>query len=391
LKPLPMASFPPLRQRLILVVRAARLQLGRRQVQDALPGPLRDHRHRPQQVLVGIPEPDAPPDAGLKVRGRAGQVEGGHALIRVPDVDHSVRVGVRGLHLERAQETVPVDLERLKGRLHLGRVQIPGDDGTDRPLVDPLRIGRVKLLPRRILVVAQEEDHLPTLPRRQVETDMVGADGGPAVGDGVEGLAPFHRQRAVPAPVRPQEGIPLRVKARQRFGTGEEGEVVAALPVLRLVVDDPVLHLHLAGAEIALEVGGVVPGVPEAELHRREDGEGQGPVALVGHRQLPDFQVRPQRDEVAGLRGDALAGGADNGVAQAVPAEVLFRLVPGRLPGRGPEPAGLVVPQVEVAPAGIGGNVVVAVAGQAAQAGVPVEAVAPGGVGDDTEEVSQPK
>jgi hypothetical protein len=46
--------------------------------------------------------------------------------------------------------------------------------------------------------------------------------------------------------------------------------VVATLPVLRLVIDDAVVHLDLADREVALEVGGIVAGVPQAELDRAE-------------------------------------------------------------------------------------------------------------------------
>ena len=46
--------------------------------------------------------------------------------------------------------------------------------------------------------------------------------------------------------------------------------MIAALAVLGLVIDHAVFHLHLAGVEVALEVGGVVLRVPQAELDARE-------------------------------------------------------------------------------------------------------------------------
>ena len=46
--------------------------------------------------------------------------------------------------------------------------------------------------------------------------------------------------------------------------------MVAPLAVFGLVVDHPILNLHLAGGEIALEVGGIVLGIPQAELDRRK-------------------------------------------------------------------------------------------------------------------------
>ena len=49
--------------------------------------------------------------------------------------------------------------------------------------------------------------------------------------------------------------------------------MVAALAVLGLVIDDAVFHLHLAGVEVALEVGGVVLRIPQAELDGGEGGD----------------------------------------------------------------------------------------------------------------------
>ena len=44
--------------------------------------------------------------------------------------------------------------------------------------------------------------------------------------------------------------------------------MVAALAILGLVIDDLVLDLDLAGGEVALVIGGVVVGFPQAEFHR---------------------------------------------------------------------------------------------------------------------------
>ena len=95
---------------------------------------------------------------------------------------------------------------------------------------------------------------------------MVRADGRPAVRDGVDGLAAFDRSGVVPTAVGPEECITLRIEAGQFGGAGEPGEVVAALAILGLVIDDLVLDLDLSDAEIALEIGGVVLRIPQAEL-----------------------------------------------------------------------------------------------------------------------------
>ena len=263
--------------------------------------------------------------------------------------------------------------------------------GLDGPLVDRLRAGRVELGVRRVFVIPQQEDDLPALAGLERQLDVVRADRLPAVRDRVERRAARHGRGVVPAAVRPQERVALRIEAGQRLGAGEVGEVIAALAVLGLVVDHARgrVDLDLAGAEVALEVGRIVLRVPQAELDGGEDRELRRLGAVVGHGELPDLQILAERDEVAGAGFDAAVGRADDRVAHPVPAGVVVQRAAGRLPRRRPEIAGRVigrvVAQIDVAPAGVERRVVVAIAGQPAQAGIPVEGVAAGGVRDEPE------
>jgi len=84
--------------------------------------------------------------------------------------------------------------------------------------------------------------------------------------------------------------------------------MIAAFAVLGLVVDDAVFNLNFADAEVALEVGHVVVGVPQAEFHVGEQRQIGGDLAAIGDGQLPDFQVFAGWDEVAGAGVDALVG-----------------------------------------------------------------------------------
>src|ERR1035438_244908 len=161
--------------------------------------------------------------------------------------------------------------------------------------------------------------------------------------------------------------------------------MIAALAILRLVVDYLIFDLDLAGAEVPLEVSGIVLRVPKAELDGGEDGEPGGLPAAVGHLELPDFQVLAQRDEVAGLRVDILIAGGDGGIAQAVAAFVMIQWSACGLPGGRPECPALVVPDIDIAAAEIKRGIVVAVACQTPQARIPIERIPAGGVGDDAE------
>ena len=174
-------------------------------------------------------------------------------------------------------------------------------------------------------------------PGASVEPDVVRAAGRPAVGDRAGRGAPFHDHGPVKAAVRPEEGLTLRVEAGQRLGAGEIGEMVAALAVLGLVVDDAPLDLDLADVVIALEVGGVVLRVPQAELDRREDRQIDGFFAVVGEPEPPDLEVRAQRDKIQRLSADAAITRRDGRVRQPVAALVGGEVALGRLPGGRPE------------------------------------------------------
>ena len=101
LKPPPTAVVPLLGQGLVLVIGAAAFELGRGEVENALAGAFGHHVHEAEKILVGIAESEAPADAGFEGRGRARHVEGRHALIGVPDIDHAVGMLVRRRHLNR--------------------------------------------------------------------------------------------------------------------------------------------------------------------------------------------------------------------------------------------------------------------------------------------------
>src|SRR5205823_14897369 len=71
-------------------------------------------------------------------------------------------------------------------------------------------------------------------------------------------------------PLFPYTTLFRSVEARDGRVHVIEREVVAPLAVLGLVIDRAAFDLDLTAAEIALVVGHVVVGVPEAELQERE-------------------------------------------------------------------------------------------------------------------------
>jgi hypothetical protein len=69
--------------------------------------------------------------------------------------------------------------------------------------------------------------------------------------------------------VQTDEGLAIRVEARNLRVHVVEREVVAPFAVFGLVVDRRAVDLDLARAQVALQVGGVVVRVPQAELDKR--------------------------------------------------------------------------------------------------------------------------
>ncbi len=93
---------------LVLVVRASVLELRRGNINNAFPCALGNQMHETEQVLTGIPKSHSAPDTGLIVGSGAAHVEGDHALVLVPDIDHSVYVFVRRFNSITAKKIFPV-------------------------------------------------------------------------------------------------------------------------------------------------------------------------------------------------------------------------------------------------------------------------------------------
>ena len=365
------------------MVGAAVLELGGGNVQNALPRPGGDDVHKAKQVLTAVPEAHAAAGAALVVAGRAAHVEGDHALILVPEVHHAVQLFLAGLQPVAGQQALPVVGQRSTGSIHLCIVGVAGHHGVGAGLIDDAGGGELFLL--RVLDVAQTEEDLLFLPGGKVDMDMQRTYRCPAVGDAAAAVPGTDGLRVCRAAVHTAKSIPGGVKAGDGGVGPEHRIVVAALPVLGLVVDGTRLHLHLAGGEVALEVGAIVHSVPQAELHIAEHVQLPGTITAVGQGQAVQLTGIALGHEQL-LRGaDAVLFTLQNGVAQPVAAAVAVQRRLGGLPAGVPDRAAIL--DVDVVAVHVQRRAVVAVAGQAAQSGVPVKAVAACRVGDQTKKV----
>ena len=365
------------------MVGAAILELGGGDIQNAAAGALRDHVDEAQQILAAVAEAHPAADAAFVVAGRAAHVEGDHALVLVPQIDHPVQLLVAGVQLQGGEQLVPVVGQRSAGFVHLGVGGVAGHHGLGAGLIDDA--GGGELFVHGILDVAQTEEDGPGLPGFQGQVEVVGTDRGPAVGNAVGAAARLDGFRLGGAAVYAAEGVAGGVEAGDRGVGPEHCVVVAALAVLGLVVDGAAHDLHFAGGEVALEVGAVVHGVPQAELHVAEHIQRAGGIGLVFQRQAVDLAGVAARDEQLLLGADAVLLTGQDGVAQTVAAAVSVQLGLGGLPAGVPDRAAVV--DVDAVAVHIQRRVVVAVTGDAAQPRIPVKAVAAAGVGHQTEEV----
>ena len=242
-----------------------------------------------QQVLTAIAEAHAAADAAFKVAGGTAHVEGDHALVLVPQVHLTVQFFVRAVHVEVVEQTGPVLLQRrqLFVKLCVG-LELP-QQRVGGFFVD--HTGGNELLVHRVLAVAQHKDQAQCLTRLQFAADAVAGDGRPAMSVAVGGRVVPHHLRIAEAVVQAQEGFPAGVIAVHRRVDGIDGVMIAALPVLGLVVDGgaAVFKLHFRQRVVALEVGGVVLRVPQAELDEAVQGNLFRFGGLVGQGQPGDL------------------------------------------------------------------------------------------------------
>ena len=365
------------------MVGTAVLKLGGGNVQNTLPGTGGDDVHETQQVLTAVAEAHAAAGAALVVAGTAAHIEGDHALVLMPDVDHAVQLFFAGFQMVGGQQVLPVLSQRGAGGIDLCVRGVAADHGVGAGLVDDAGSGELFLL--RVFDVAQTEEDLLFLARGKGDMDVQRTHRCPAVGNAAGAVPGADGLRVCRAAVHTAEGVAGGVEAGDRCVGPEHRVVVAALTVLGLMVDDARLYFHFAGGEVALEVGAVVDGVPQAELHIAEHVQLLCGVCLVLQGQAVQLTGIAFWHEQLLRSADAVLLAFEDGVAQTMATGVAVQLGLGGLPAGVPHRVAVL--DVDVVAVHVQRGAVVAVAGQAAHPGVAVKAVAARRVGDQTEKV----
>lgn len=110
---------------------------------------------------------------------------------------------------------------------------------------------------------------------------MVGTDDTPSAGNGVACCAAQNGLRAVVSAVSAKESVAVGIVSVDRAVDCINSVMSAALAVLSFVVNLRTLDLNFADAEVSLEVGHIVHGVPEAELYKRSQSQCFSSVPLL--------------------------------------------------------------------------------------------------------------
>ena len=189
----------------------------------------------------------------------------------------------------------------------------------------------------------------------------------------------------VKAVVQTHESLTVGVKTVYRSIHREHCIVIAALTVFGLVINSAADDLYFANAEIALEVGHIIISVPQAELHKREELHVFFSLAAVAQHHAVHFAIAAQRHKRSLLDCQPVFLRRNDRIAHAMTALIVIQICLDGHPAGRPDRA--VVVQIEIASAGIGGNVIVAVTGQAEHTCVLIEAVTAGSVGEQGEKL----
>ncbi len=237
----------------------------------------------------------------------------------------------------------------------------------------------------RVFDVAQAQQQGPGCAGGQRQRELHGAYRCPAVGHAAGAGAVFHRLGHGRRAIHAHKGVAAGVKALIRAIRPQNGVVIPPFPVLGFVVDGVGLQLYLADGEVALEIGAVVHGVPQAELHIGEQRHRAGRIASVGNGQANEQAVVPLGHQHLLLDGHVIFDAAEDGIAQPVSALVLVQLRLRGLPAGIPD--GVAVLNIYMKAVAVQRAVVIAVAGQSAKTGIPVEGVTAGCVGHQRKKV----
>ena len=218
-----------------------------------------------QDILTGVAESHAPSGSGFVVGGRAGEVEGDHTLILVPDIDHAVYMRIAAFYLITGKEIVPVKFQGFKRVLCPGAVGIFRQNAPGAVFSD--NAGSLPFVILWVFAVTQDKDQFPWILQGS------GSDGDDDWRWGTSRLClnsglvfPYRIGEGVSASCS-EKSVSAGVVAVNRGVYAEKTVVATPFPIFGLVINGTFFHLDLPDTQVSLEVCAVVHCVPETELY----------------------------------------------------------------------------------------------------------------------------
>ncbi len=133
-------------ERLVLVVRATVGELGRRQVEDPLPGASRDHMEEAEQVLVRIAKTHPAANPRFEVRSRAGHVKVTMHWYAFQIFTMRLVCSSGVFTWNRSKWAGPCFHQVSECLFDLIIVEVIFDDGSQAGFIDPVRARRLEFL-----------------------------------------------------------------------------------------------------------------------------------------------------------------------------------------------------------------------------------------------------
>ena len=336
-----------------------------------------------QQILAGIAKSHAPAHAALKIAGRAAHVKGDHALILVPDVHHAVKLFGSGGNPKAGKEPFPVFPQRLQRGVKSTGGIVAGHHCLGRSAVDAA--GRRPFFSGGQFQVTQTEEQGGAFTGSEIKIELLRGDRLPAMGNTAGASLAEDGGRMRRTSVNTEKCLARGVKPVCRTVGPENGVMVASLTVFRFMINRIRCDLNFTDGIVALEVGTIVIGVPEAELQIGEYLQLPRLRAVVAQRQADEQAVVAARDQHLLPDSDAVLFRFNDGIPKTLTAAVAVRFGLNRLPAGVPDRVS--VTKIDAETLGIQRAVVVAVASQPPQPGITVKTVTAGGVADQREKV----
>ena len=161
-------------ERLILVIGTAVRELGGGDIDDTLSCALRDQMNETEQILAGITESHAAAGTGFIIGSGTGHVECYHALILVPDVDHTVNLFIGRGNNVFGKQMIPVSVQLAECFFYLLRSLEAGEKFLCRFFVDHARF--FPLLVFRVFCVAEYKYEVLRFARSKCYIEMMSGD-----------------------------------------------------------------------------------------------------------------------------------------------------------------------------------------------------------------------